>query len=120
MRNVLEFLERVGQDCQLRHAEPAVLAEALARAGIDTGLHQAILDPDSSRLQALLDLPANICCAVHPAHEDDDEDEEDEEDEDPDDDDFDADDDEDFDGDDEDDDEDDEDDSDPANGDADA
>lgn len=92
MHDVLEFLERVGQDWQLRHAEPGVLAHALAQTGIDTAMHPAILEADSRRLQSLLALSANICCAVHPAHEDDDEEDLDEEEDDLDDDDCDADD----------------------------
>jgi hypothetical protein len=66
MRNVLGFLERVGQDWQLHHAEPAVLADALGRKGIATPPHQAI-------------------CAVHPPHEDKEADEDEDEDEDEDD-----------------------------------
>jgi phosphopantothenoylcysteine synthetase/decarboxylase len=93
MSNVLEFLERVGQDWRLRHAEPAMLAQALSQAGIETSLHQAILDHDSKRLQALLNLSATVCCAVHPAHEDEDDDAEEDEDLDDDDDDDDLDDD---------------------------
>jgi len=108
MSNVLEFLERVGQDWQLRHAEPAALTRAMIQAGIEESLHPAILDQDSRRLEALLNLAANVCCAVHPA-QDDEEEEDDLEDEDDDDDDDDLDDD-DFD--DEDDDDDDEDDED--------
>lgn len=46
MRNVLEFLEPVGQDRQLRHLEPAVLANALTQAENDTGLHLAHADAD--------------------------------------------------------------------------
>ncbi len=109
MSNVLEFLERVGQDWQLRHADPATLTQAMAQAGIAPPLHAALLDQDSSRLEALLQLSSNICCAVHPAHEDEDEDDElDGDDDDEDDDDFDDDDDEDEDDDDDDDDLDDE------------
>jgi hypothetical protein len=77
MSNVLEFLERVGQDWQLRHADPATLKYAMHQAGIDESLHPALLTRDARRLEALLNLDANVCCAVHPAHEeaaDDDED----------------------------------------------
>ena len=77
MSNVLEFLERVGQDWQLRHADPAALRYAMQQAGIDESLHPALLTRDARRLEALLNLTGNVCCAVHPAHEeaaDDDED----------------------------------------------
>lgn len=108
MSKVLEFLERVGQDWQLRHADPAVLTQVMAQAGLDPSLQAAILDPDARRLETLLNLSGNVCCAVHPAHEDEEDLTEDEEDFAEDDDDFDADDfdDDDFDDDDEDEDED--------------
>jgi hypothetical protein len=107
MSNVLEFLERVGQDWQLRHADPATLRHVMAQAGIAESLQPVILDHDLRRLEALLSLASNVCCAVHPAHEDD---EEVAEDEDFDDDDFDDDEDEDDEDDEDEDDEDDEDD----------
>jgi hypothetical protein len=78
MSNVLEFLERVGQDWQLRYADPVTLTHAMQQAGIEESLHPALLTRDARGLEALLNLTGNVCCAVHPAHEDDaDDDEED-------------------------------------------
>ncbi len=60
MSNVLEFLERVGQDWQLRHADPAALTRVMIQAGIDESLQPAILDRDSRRLEALLNITGNV------------------------------------------------------------
>lgn len=116
MLNVIDFLERFGEDADLRHASSDALTEALQGAGIEPALQTAILAKDQRALEALLGSDTNVCCLIHKDDEEEeddevDEDEEDEdEDEDEDDEDFDEDEDEDED--DEDDDEDDEDDED--------
>lgn len=55
MLNVIEFLERAGQDAQLRHASKDDVELALANTKIDPGVREAILAKDQSRLQALLE-----------------------------------------------------------------
>jgi len=111
--NVIDFLERFGQDAGLRYASGDVVAEALQQAGIEPALRAAILAKDQRALQALLGSDTNVCCLIHKDDEEEeeesDEDEEDDEDEDEDDEDFDEDEDEDEDDEDEDEDEDDED-----------
>jgi hypothetical protein len=77
MSNVLEFLERVGQDWQLRHGGRTALEQAMTQAGIDAALRPALLEEDSPQLASLLQLPANISCVVHPAHEEEEEEEDD-------------------------------------------
>ena len=113
MLNVIDFLERFGQDAGLRYASGDVVAEALQQAGIEPALQAAILAKDQRTLQALLGSDTNVCCLIHKDDEEEeeetDEDEEDDEDEDEDDEDFDEDEDEDEDDEDEDEDEDDED-----------
>jgi len=108
--NVIDFLERFGQDAGLRYASGDVVAEALQQAGIEPALQAAILAKDQRTLQALLGSDTNVCCLIHKDDEEEeeetDEDEEDDEDEDEDDEDFDEDEDEDEDEDDEDEDED--------------
>ena len=87
MSNVIDFLERLGQDAELRYASSDLLAEALQSAGIDPGLRAAILGNDRLKLEALVGAEPNVCCAVHredeeeEEEEDDDEDDEDDEDE---------------------------------------
>ena len=82
MSNVIDFLERMGQDALLRHATGADLESALTAADIDPVVRAALLAEDSSRLEALLGATANICCMIHPPGEGGDDEEEDEDDDD--------------------------------------
>jgi hypothetical protein len=75
--NVIELLERFGQDADMRYASEDVIAEALGNAGIEPQLQSAILNKDQSALEALLGADTNVCCMIHTP--DDDEEEEDEE-----------------------------------------
>lgn len=77
MSNVIELLERFGQDADMRYASEDVIAEALGNAGIEPQLQSAILNKDQSALEALLGADTNVCCMIHTP--DDDEEEEDEE-----------------------------------------
>lgn len=80
MSNVIELLERVGQDPDLRYGTSEMLEEALRGAGIEPALRAAILGNDIRKLEALLGAPPNVCCAVH-QHEEEEEDGSDEEEE---------------------------------------
>jgi hypothetical protein len=85
--NVIDFLERFGQDADLRHAPSDALAEALKSAGIDPELRAAILANDQRTLEALLGADTNVCCMTNkPEDEEEEPEEDDEEDEDEDDD----------------------------------
>jgi hypothetical protein len=85
--NVIDFLERFGQDAGLRHATSDAVAEALKSAGIDPELRAAILAKDQWTLEALLGADTNVCCMTNkPEDEEEEEEEDDEEDEDEDDD----------------------------------
>jgi DNA-binding transcriptional LysR family regulator len=74
--DVIEFLERFGQDADLRYATTERLEDALRAGGIDPALRAAILGKDVRALEALLGAEPNVCCAVH--REEDEEDEEEE------------------------------------------
>jgi hypothetical protein len=81
--NVIDFLERFGQDADLRHAPSDALAEALKSAGIDPELRAAILGKDQRTLEALLGADTNVCCMTNkPEDEEEEPEEDDEEDED--------------------------------------
>ena len=86
MSNVIDFLERFGQDAGLRHAPSDAVAEALKSAGIDPELRAAILANDQRTLEALLGADTNVCCMTNKPEDEEEEpeedDEEDEEDED--------------------------------------
>lgn len=80
MSNVVDFLERMGQDAQLRHAASDEVERALANTGIDPVMRAAIFSEDQRHLEALLGASTNVCCMVRPAddeesEEDDDQDE---------------------------------------------
>jgi hypothetical protein len=66
MFDVIDFLERMGQDAQLRHASQDEVELALTSAEIDPELRVAILARDEPGLQALLG-QAPFCCLIHPA-----------------------------------------------------
>ncbi len=79
MSNVIDFLERMGRDSQLRHATGLDLEDALRRAGIEPGVRDAILEGDQLRLESLLGASHPICCLVNAPEEEEGEEEDDEE-----------------------------------------
>jgi len=66
MFDVIDFLERMGQDAQLRHASQDEVELALTSAEIDPELRVAILARDEQGLQALLGQDP-FCCLINPA-----------------------------------------------------
>src|SRR5882724_4305221 len=84
--NVIDFLQRLGQDAELRHAPRTALERALTEADIDPALREALLGADQRKLESLLGADTNVCAMISPGKkeeesEDDDEDDEDEEEE---------------------------------------
>jgi hypothetical protein len=69
MFDVIDFLERMGQDAQWRHASQGEVGLALAGAEIDPELRVAILARDEQGLQALLGQDP-FCCLINPAKPD--------------------------------------------------
>lgn len=78
MSNVIDFLERMGQDARLRHASQNEVELALVSEQVDLDLQAAILAKNSSHLGALLGQGV-FCCMQEPGKEDDDEDDDTEE-----------------------------------------
>ncbi|GAB2543706.1 hypothetical protein GCM10027065_14010 [Rhodanobacter koreensis] len=78
MTDVIDFLERVGQDAQLRHASQDEVELALTSAEIAPGLQAAILANDPAQLETLLK-QAPVCGYFLPGKEDEEEGDEDEE-----------------------------------------
>ena len=72
MTDVIEFLERMGQDPQLRHAAQDEVERALISAEIAPELRAAILAKDQEQIVALLG-QAPVCVAYFPAKEDEEE-----------------------------------------------
>ena len=73
MSNVIDFLEKWGQDAQLRHATSAELEEALLRAGIEPAERAAILGADRFTLESLLGARSRLVCAILVPEEEEDE-----------------------------------------------
>ncbi|MEO9078714.1 MAG: hypothetical protein ABI268_05320 [Rhodanobacter sp.] len=68
MFNVIEFLERVGQDALLRQNSQGEVALALANEEVDAEFRAAILSKDQPWLEKLLGQGPH-CCALFPAEE---------------------------------------------------
>lgn len=67
MSNVIDLLERMGQDGQLRYAGGTELEQVLIRADIDPALRRAICAASQAQLEAVLGAASNVCCMVqHP------------------------------------------------------
>lgn len=71
MSNVIEFLDAMARNAQLRHADAETLAAALEQAQIDPALREAVLSGDQRRLEALLGARTNVICGFAPAQDDD-------------------------------------------------
>jgi hypothetical protein len=69
MSNVIDFLERMGQDADLRHVDRAKLEQALANTNIQPELRTAVASGDQTKIEALLGAKANVCAIVFPAEE---------------------------------------------------
>lgn len=76
MSNVIDFLERLGQDAQLRSASGDEIEAALRDAGITLDVRQAILGDDRRALEALLGADGNVCCVVFKEDEEEEEEKE--------------------------------------------
>lgn len=74
MSKVIEFLNNMGGDAQLRYADAAQLAAVLARTQIDPAVRDAILGGDQAALVALLGARTNVVCGFAPAQDDDEQD----------------------------------------------
>lgn len=78
MTDVLDFLERLGQDAQLRHGSQDDLELALSNTGLASELQSAILAKDPARLGTLLGQVPQ-CNVFFPSKEDEEQDDESEE-----------------------------------------
>ncbi len=78
MTDIVDMLERLGGDAQLRYADRKERLDALTSAGIDGAAASALLAGESRALERQLDARSDSCCLVW-APQRDDEEEEDEE-----------------------------------------
>jgi len=66
MSNIVNFLERMGQDASLRHANDQQLDSALAQMSIQQDDRAILLLRDQVKLETLLGAQANVCCTIEP------------------------------------------------------
>ena len=69
MSNVIDFLERMGQDARLRGASLNELEISLRQAQLDPEISASILTGDQRLLESLLGA-SNVCCALMPGRRD--------------------------------------------------
>ena len=77
MTDIIDFLEQMGQDAQLRHATQDEVELALTSAEIAPELQAAILAKDPAQLESLLG-QAPLCAMFFPGKEEEEEGDEDE------------------------------------------
>lgn len=70
MSNLIGFLERAGQDAQLRYATKESLDAALTNAGIAADARAAVLSGDHDRLAKLTGATRPVCCCLSFGDED--------------------------------------------------
>lgn len=65
MTDVIEFLERMGRDAQLRHAPEAVLEQALRDTGLSPRARAALTRGDRAEIEAVIGAENNVCCVIY-------------------------------------------------------
>jgi hypothetical protein len=65
MSNVIDFLERLGQDSSLRYASSAVLEGAAREGQMTPQLWAALKACDRSVIESVLGANSNVCCMTH-------------------------------------------------------
>lgn len=65
MSNVVDFLQRAGEDSQLRYADCDGLEQALAQTNIAPAVREALLNGDSTGLAALLGSRVELCGIIY-------------------------------------------------------
>ncbi len=63
--DVIEFLERMGKDAELRYASEAVLERALTDAQMTFPVRAALMSKDRGEIEAVLAANTNVCCAIY-------------------------------------------------------
>lgn len=65
MADIIEFLERMGRDAQLRHASAAVLEQAMRDAQMSPRARAALMHGDRADIEAVTGADSNVCCVVY-------------------------------------------------------
>ena len=70
MSKVINFLERMGQDSQLRSACAEDFEKAVTDAALDPALQHALVSGNQSELERLLGASVNVCCMIQAVNDD--------------------------------------------------
>ena len=65
MADVIEFLERMGQDAHLRHAPEAVLEQAMLDNRLSPRARAALTRGDRAEIEAVIGAESNVCCVIY-------------------------------------------------------
>lgn len=65
MHNVLEVLDSIGRNANLRYAQPLELLAALRKAHVGAHISTAMIEGNRTELESLLGATSNVCCAIH-------------------------------------------------------
>ncbi len=76
MLDIIDFLERLGQDADLGRASAEEIQDALLAADLPAAAQDVLLSGDRLRLEALVGAPPIVCCAVWVPKKEEDEEEE--------------------------------------------
>jgi hypothetical protein len=76
MSSIIDFLERLGADAQLRHASQEELALVVADSQLDAAVGAAIIAKSTAELYALLDMRPMFHIQNNPGREEEEEEEE--------------------------------------------
>ena len=65
MSDVIDFIERLGQDSALRYASHQVVDRVSSEAQVSPEMRMALASRDQRLLESLLGVATNVCCLVH-------------------------------------------------------
>jgi hypothetical protein len=63
--DIIDLLERLGQDARLRRAPQAEIERHLQNADVSADVRAAFMARDQRRIEALLGVDSNICCLIY-------------------------------------------------------
>jgi hypothetical protein len=64
MSDVIDFIERLGQDSTLRYASRQVVDRALSEAQVSPAMRIALASRNQGLLEGLLGATTNVCCLI--------------------------------------------------------
>jgi hypothetical protein len=65
MVDVIDFLERMGQDAELRHASEVVLEQAMRDVHMNSRERAALMSGRPAEIEAVVGARSNVCCMIN-------------------------------------------------------